>query len=70
MRACFVTLLFALTFFSAFGGRSAQAESTDARLARIETKLDDMDKKMSALLEGQKQNEEEHTQMRYWIKRA
>jgi len=62
--------LLGLTFLAAVGAGNARAESTDARLARIETKLDDMDKKLGALLEGQKQNEEEHTQMRYWIKRA
>ena len=70
MRTGLFALLLILAFFSAFGTRNAQAEPIDARLARIETKLDEMDKKLSSLLEGQKQNEEEHTQMRYWIKRA
>lgn len=70
MRAGLFTALFALVFFSVLGTRNAQAEPADARLVRIETRLDEISKKLDTLLEGQKKNEEEHTQMRYWIKRA
>ena len=70
MMTRFFLASLALVFFIATGAGNARAESTDARLTQIETKLDEMTKKLDALLEGQKQNEEEHTQMRYWIKRA
>ncbi len=70
MKSRLFLALLALTFLAAPGAGNVRADLTDTRLTQIETKLDTIDKKLDALLEGQKQNEEEHTQLRYWVKRS
>jgi len=70
MRPCLFPCLAALLALISLGAKSSYADTTDARLSRIEAKQNEMDKKLDAILAGQQKSSDEHTQIRYWIKRG
>jgi outer membrane lipoprotein-sorting protein len=68
MRSIFFAAVLTLAVFFAVGTAQAQ-ENEPATLEGLQKKLNDMDKKLDLLLQGQKESVEEHQQIRAWCRR-